>query len=116
MPMLVGFVTLIFLVLETLLAIGRVQKTSEKTEASPKIFSFGGMKALIFICIMILYGLGIYCIGYLIPTCLMLVITMRFIGEKSILKILMVSGGFLALFYLTFKGIFGLFMPKGIFF
>ena len=116
MPLLVGFVTLFFLVIETLHAIGRIRKTSEKTEKTPNTFSFAGQKALLFVCIMILYGLGIYCVGYLIPTCLMLVITMRLLGEKSVFKILIVSGGFLAVFYLTFKGIFGLYMPKGIFF
>lgn len=115
MPLIVGFITLFFLFIETGLSISKVRKKATKLEETKKPFSFSVGKSLLFVCIMILYGLGIYCIGYLIPTCLVLVITMRLLGEKSIWKILLVSGGFLAIFYLTFKGIFGLYMPKGIF-
>jgi len=115
MPLIVGFITLFFLIVETNLAVSKVQKNAEKPEAFKKMFSSFDVKAIWFVLVMILYGFGIYCIGYLIPTCLMLVITMRLLGEKSVLRILMVSGGFLAVFYLTFKGIFGLYMPKGIF-
>jgi hypothetical protein len=115
MPLLVGFITLFFLVIEAVRAVRKALGASVESENIIKSIKFLDNKALQFVCVMFLYGVGIYAFGYLVPTAVMLMVTIRMLGEKRISRILLVSAGFLAVFYLTFIGLFGLYMPKGVF-
>lgn len=116
MPLLVGVITLFFLVVEATRSLRKTLGASVDVANTNSIQSltFPDNKALQFVGVMFLYGAAIYALGYLIPTVLMLMATMRMLGEKRISRILLVSAGFLAVFYLTFIGLFGLYMPKGV--
>jgi len=115
MPLLVGFITLFFLVIEAVRAVRKALSAVVESENIIKSVTFIDNKALQFVCVMSLYGIGIYAFGYLVPTVVMLMVTMRMLGEKRFSRILLVSAGFLTVFYLTFIGLFGLYLPKGVF-
>lgn len=107
-PLLVGFITLALLFIQTCISISRNLKDREKIE---KIKISGNLiksKTLQLLLIMILYGVGMYSFGFFPSTIVMLPITMWMVGEKDVIKIILVSGIFLIMFYVFFIKIFGL--------
>jgi len=107
-PLLVGFITLALLFIQTCISILKDLKDSEKIE---KIKISGNLlknKALQLLLIMILYGVGMYSFGFFPSTIVMLPITMWVVGEKDVIKIILVSGIFLIMFYVFFIKVFGL--------
>jgi len=107
-PLLVGFITLALLFIQTCISILKNLKDSEKKE---KIKISGNLikdKTLQLLLIMILYGVAMYSFGFFPSTIVMLPITMWMVGEKDVIKIILVSGIFLVMFYVLFIEVFGL--------
>lgn len=107
-PLLVGLITLALLFIQTCISILKNLKDSEKKE---KIKISGNLiknKTLQLLLIMILYGVAMYSFGFFPSTIVMLPITMWMVGEKDVIKIILVSGIFLIMFYVLFIKVFGL--------
>jgi hypothetical protein len=107
-PLLVGFITLALLFIQTCISIVKNLKDTEKIE---KIKISGNLikdKALQLLLIMILYGVAMYSFGFFPSTIVMLPITMWMVGEKDVIKIILASGIFLIIFYVVFIKVFGL--------
>ena len=113
-PLLVGTITLVLLFFQIGISVLKIRKNDEKKEAGKKLSSLKTNKAFYLLLIMLLYHAGIYYVGFFPSTIVMLAITMRMIGEKSLIKISLVSGIFLLTFYFVFMIFFGLRPPSGV--
>jgi len=113
-PFLVGSITFALLIIQLCISLSGNLKETEADEKSKETGKLRTNKALFLLFIMLLYNLGIYSFGFFPPTIVMLVITMWGIGEKNPIKIVMVSGTFLIVFYLVFVRFFSLKPPAGV--
>ena len=113
-PFLVAFITLILLLIQTYISISQNRKDNEKKEKNEKAASLKKNKVLHLLLIMLLYDAGIYFFGFFPSTIVMLAVTMRAIGEKSLVRISLVSGMFLIIFYFVFVKFFRLIPPVGV--
>lgn len=113
-PFLVGSITFALLILQLCISLARNLKGTASDESSNETGKLKTNKALFLFFMMLFYNLGIYYLGFFIPTILMLVITMWVIGEKDPIKIIIVSGTFLIVFYLVFVRFFSLKPPSGV--
>ncbi|MBW2154049.1 MAG: tripartite tricarboxylate transporter TctB family protein [Deltaproteobacteria bacterium] len=113
-PSLVGLITLVLLLIQTSISIAQNLKDNEKKEKNATEASLKKNKVLYLLLIMLLYNAAIYFFGFLSSTIVMMVITMRAIGEKSLVRISLVSGMFLIVFYFVFVKFFRLKPPEGV--
>lgn len=112
-PLLVGSITLFFLLVQTYISILNNLKNNEE-EKSKLSRGLLKNKVLQLLLIMILYIAIMSYFGYFPSTIIMLVVTMWVIGEKQLLRITLVSVVFIIVFYIVFVKIFGLQPPAGL--
>jgi hypothetical protein len=116
-PLIVGSVTLFFLIIQTYLSIKIVKAEAAREGPEPWAEktrpAFLKNKAVLLLAAMVLYAAGIYLLGFYISTPIVFALIMWIIGERKITRILFVTAGFMAVFYLVFVKLFTLQPPSG---